>query len=160
MSQYQPPQQPPQPPAPQPSPFGPPPQQGYAPPPGQPQPPFGQASFGQQQGGFPQQPYQAAPSGPGLFDTSFAQPTTPKVAKLAFVSIIVVAAGLVLMGLFGAIASFSAAGIGGAGVVLAGVAQLVLFPALGFAVLTLGRLLVEYFVETHKARQAAASDGD
>lgn len=123
----------------------------------QPQPQFGQP-------GFPQQGFQQTPSVPGLFDTTFAKPTTPKVAKTAYLSVIVLAGTLVLFGLFSAISSFSAAaslsslaGGGGAGYVLAGIGQLLFLPALGFAVLTLGRLAIEYFVETHKAREAAAS---
>ncbi|WP_420111181.1 DUF4282 domain-containing protein [Pseudactinotalea sp.] len=169
MSQYQPPQGGS---APQPSPF---PQQ--QPPQGfgqqsqapqgfgqqsQPQPQFGQPGFNQQQG-YPQQGFQPQPpAAPGLFDTTFAKPTTPKVASTAYIALIVLAGTLVLYGLFGAISSFSAAASmgqygGGAGYVLAGIGQLLFLPALGFAVLTLGRLTIEYFVETHKARQAAAS---
>lgn len=174
MSQYQPPQQPHGNPGAQPSPFGQQPPAGYGqqPPQGygqqqQPQPPFGQASFGQQsQPGYPQQPYQA-PAEPGLLDTTFAKPTTPKIAKPAFVAVIVLAASLTLMGLLSAISSFSNAAAyasfdGGvsASAVLTGIAQLVFFPALGFAVLTVGRLLIEYFVETHKAREKAAAKTD
>lgn len=176
MSQYQPPQpQGPGQPAPQPTPFGQPqpgqPQptqpQGYGQP-GfgqQPQPPFGQQGFGQQSGfgqqGFPQQPAE-----PGLLDTTFAKPTTPKVARTAYLAVIVLAGALVLMGLLLAISSFSSAatlaGLGGSGAagVLAGIGQLVLFPALGFAVLTVGRLAIEYFLETHKAREQAARSKD
>lgn len=128
------------------------------------QPQFGQQGFGQQQG-YPQQGFQPqGPTEPGLFDTTFAKPTTPKVAKLAYTAVIVLAGALVLYGLFAAISSFSAGaslsgipGGGGVGYVLIGIAQLVFLPALGFVVLTLGRLTVEYFVETHKAREAAAA---
>ncbi|GAB2600451.1 DUF4282 domain-containing protein [Pseudactinotalea suaedae] len=172
MSQYQPPQGGP---TPQPSPF---PQQqapqgfgqGSQAPQGfgqQSQPQFGQqsqAQFGQP--GFPQQGFQQPPAEPGLFDTSFARPTTPKVAKTAYISVIVLAGTLVLYGLFSAISSFSTAasmsdypGGGGASFVLAGIGQLLLLPALGFAILTLGRLAIEYFVQTHKAREAAATAG-
>src|SRR5690606_8637821 len=121
--------------------------QGFAP----------QQGFGPQQGGYPQ-----TPAGPGLFDTTFATPNTPKIAKPAFIAVIVFAGALVLYGLFAAISSFSVAASmtnygGGAGYVLTGIGQLVFLPALGFAVLTLGRLTIEYFVETHKAREAAAA---
>lgn len=174
MSQYQPPQQPQGGPAPQPSPFG---QQSQAPQYGQqqpqygqqqpqqnqPQPPFGQASFNQQPGYQAPYPPQATPAEPGLFDTSFAKPVTPKIAKTAYIAVIVLAAAITLMGLFGAISSFSdAAAYAGYGTtassVLSGIAQLVFYPALGFVVLSLGRLTIEYFVETHKARQATASE--
>ena len=166
MSQYQPPQQPQG--SPQPSPFGQQSQapQGYGQPPQQqpqqPQPPFGQASFGQQPG-FQQPAYQPqAPAEPGLFDTTFAKPTTPKVAKTAYLAVIVLAGAITLMGLFAAISSFSAAAdyaqYGSvAGSILSGIAQLVFYPALAFAILALGRLTIEYFVETHKARQSSAS---
>jgi hypothetical protein len=161
MSQYQPPQQPQGSPGPlpgqQPSPFGQPqPGQGY----GQPQPPFGQASFGQHsQPGYPQPGFQPQPPAePGLFDTTFAKPQTPKLAKTAYIAVIVLAGALTLTGLFSAISSFSNAGFyGGAVSVLRGIAELVLYPALGFVVLTVGRLAIEYFVETHKAREKADS---
>lgn len=178
MSQYQPPQQPQGVPAPpptsQPSPFGQQPggqQPGYGqqPPPGYgQQPPFGQASFGQQgQPGYPQQGYQQqVPAEPGLFDTTFAKPTTPKVAKTAYIALIVLAGVLTVTGILLAISSFSATvamasfGSSTTGGVLASIAQLVLYPALGFAVLTVGRLAIEYFVETHKAREKAAAKAD
>jgi len=171
MSQYQPPQGGP---TPQPSPFPQPsqPPQGFGQqsqaPQGfgqQSQPQFGQPGFGQQQG-YPQQSFQQPSAEPGLFDTTFAKPTTPKVAKTAYISVIVLASTLVLFGLFSAISSFSTAasmadypGGGGAGFVLAGIGQLLFLPALGFAILTLGRLAIEYFVQTHKAREAAATAG-
>lgn len=171
MSQYQPPQQ--GGPAPQPSPFGPPQQQGFGPQGGQPpqgygqqQPPFGQASYGQQPAGYPgQQPgYPAPPAEPGLFDTSFEKPTTAKVAKTAYVAVIVLAGALALVGLFEAIRWFaSAAGQygTGAGGVLSGVGALVLYPALGLVVLTIGRLVIENFVQAHRARERAAkASGD
>lgn len=166
MSQYQPPQGGP---TPQPSPF---PQQQppsfgqqSQPPQGfgqQSQPQFGQPGFGQQQG-YPQQGFQRqAAAEPGLFDTTFAKPITPKVAKTAYIAVIVLAVTLVVFGLFIAIASFSTGASvsgyglgGGAGYVLTGIGQLLLLPASGFAILTVGRLAIEYFVETHKAREAA-----
>jgi hypothetical protein len=150
MSQYQPPQGGP---PPQPSPF---PQQPAPAPQG-----FGQQSqapqgFGPQ--GYPEQSFQQGPVEPGLFDTSFARPTTLKVAKPAYVAVIVLAASLVVYGLVQAIASFALGGVSGdASYVLVGIGQLVFLPAAGFAVLTLGRLTIEYFVETHKARERAAA---
>lgn len=165
MSQYQPPQGGPTPqggPAPQPSPFPQQPQgfgQQSQPPQGfgqQSQPPFPQQGFGAQQG-YQQQGFAQGPAEPGLFDTTFATPITPKVAKLGYVAIIVTAGALVLYGLVSAISSFSLGGLyGGASYVLIGIGQLVFFPAAGFTVLTLGRLAIEFFLETHKARAAAA----
>lgn len=160
MSQYQPPQQP----SPQPSPFGQQPQQpqpGYGQP--QPQPPFGQASFNQQQPGLPQPSYPPqAPAEPGLFDTTFAKPVTPRIAKTAYVAVIVLAGAITLMGLFAAISSFSNAAAlapygGTASAILTGIGQLVFFPALAFAILSLGRLTIEYFVETHRERQSTSA---
>lgn len=159
MSQYQPPQGGP---APQPSPF---PQQ-------QPPPGFGQQSqapqgYGQQsqapQGfapqGYPPQTFQQGPVEPGLFDTTFAKPTTLKVAKPAYIAVIVVAVALVVHGLMQAISSFSMAGTyGGVSYVLVGIGQLLFLPAAGIAVLTLGRLTIEYFVQTHKARERAEAE--
>ncbi len=170
MSQYQPPQQ-------QPSPFGQPQQQPQQPPQGygqQPpqgygqQQPFGQASFGQQsQPGYPQQGQQGyqpqAPSEPGLFDTTFAKPLTPKLAKTAYLAVMILAGVLALFGLLGAIQYFaSAASQYGTGItgVLSGIASLVLFPAIGFVVLTVGRLVIEYFLESHKSREKASTSSD
>lgn len=155
MSQYQPPQQG----AAQPSPFGQPAQpQGYGQQPQQPQPPFGQASFNQQPG-FPQPGYQPQASAqPGLLDTTFATPITTKIAKTSYIAVIVLTGAITLMGLFAAISSFSAAAAYApygsiAGSILTGIGQLVFYPALAFVILTLGRMTIEYFVETHKARQ-------
>ncbi|WP_156250279.1 DUF4282 domain-containing protein [Pseudactinotalea terrae] len=159
MSQYQPPQGGP---APQPSPF---PQQ--QPPPGfgqQSQPPQG---FGQQSQapqafapqGYPQPTFQQGPAEPGLFDTTFAKPTTLKVARPAYIAVIAVAASLVVYGLMQAISSFSMGGMyGGVGYVLVGIGQLLFLPSAGFAVLTLGRMTIEHFVQTHKARERAAAE--
>lgn len=127
-------------------------QQGYG---QQSQAPAGYAPQGYAPPGYAQQP--GGSSGVGLFDTSFATPSTPKVAKLAYVSLIVLAIVFTVVGVLQAIGQFSlaAAPYGGGGYqVLSGIVSLILWPAIGFGLLTLGRLTVEYFVETHKARQA------
>ncbi|MFV0254037.1 MAG: DUF4282 domain-containing protein [Beutenbergiaceae bacterium] len=141
MSQYQPPQHPSQQ-QPHPSQQPPPQPMGYQPPQG----------------------YQAPPASPGLFDTSFRIPITEKIAKTAHIAVMVLAGALVLTGLLRAIANFSDAfslsSYGGSSWVITGVATLFLYPAAGFAVLTLGRLAIEYFVQSHRAREAALAGGN
>lgn len=155
MSQYQPPQQPaPGAPAPQPSPFAQPPQPGY----GQPQQAFGQASQPPPPG-YQGQPSYQSPAEPGLFDTTFAKPTTPKVAKTAYLAVMLLAGALVLVGMLQAIGQIANAvefsGFGsGASSLLYGIGTLVFYPAVGFVVLTVGRLVIEYFVEEYRAREA------
>ncbi len=75
------------------------------------------------------------------------------------------AGALTLVGLLSAIASFASAatlaGLGGSSTsaVLGGIGQLLLYPAAGFVVLTLGRLAVEHAVWAHKDReQRGATD--
>ncbi|WP_147916876.1 hypothetical protein [Ruania zhangjianzhongii] len=134
---------------------------------------YGQASAPQNpQGGYAQAPQQQ-PGGyaqaggfasggqyptsgnPGLFDTSFAVSSTQRTAKLAYVAIIVVAGALALAGLFRAVAQFANVSFGGASVVLGGLASLLIYGAIGFAVLAVGRLVVDFFVQEDKKREAS-----
>ncbi|TDE89645.1 DUF4282 domain-containing protein [Occultella glacieicola] len=116
----------------------------------------GQQGFGGQYGGAP---YPTAPGGPGLFDTEFAQPSTLKTAKLAYIAIIVLAGVLAVGGLFNAIGQFWAFGpYGSVGSLLGGIVSLVSGAALGFVVLTVGRLFVDYFVQQAKALESTKSE--
>ncbi|UFU04986.1 hypothetical protein [Ruania halotolerans] len=101
--------------------------------------------------------YPAGPQGPGLFDTSFATSTIGKTAKLAFVAVILLAGALAVSGLFSAIAQFSQLRFGGAVSVLSGLIDLVVYGGLAFAVLVLGRLLVDHVVQSAKEREAVAA---
>jgi hypothetical protein len=113
---------------------------------------YGQPDFGGQYGGAP---YPTAPGGPGLFDTEFATPSTLKTAKLAYIAIIILAIVLAVGGLFNAIGQFAYVGAyGGAGELLRGLAMLIGGFALGFVVLTVGRLFVDYFVQQTKALES------
>lgn len=133
---------------------------------------YGQASQ-QQSGGYGQAPPQQQPGGyaqsggfapsgqyptsgnPGLFDTSFAVSSTQRTAQLAYVAIMVVAGALVLAGLFLAVAQFANVTYGGAGAVLSGLASLLVYGAIGFAILTVGRLVVDFFVQEDKKRSSS-----
>ncbi|SED95874.1 hypothetical protein [Ruania alba] len=178
MSQYQPPQG--QPPVPGAAPpgdaYGQPAQQGGYGHPAQPggaygqQPPPGDyaqqpSAYGQpgtHAAGAPAQPgapmsYPAGPQGPGLFDTTFTTSTIAKTAKPAFVAVIVLSGALALAGLFSAIAQFAQLRFGGAVSALGGLIDLVLYGGLAFAVLVLGRLLVDHVVQSAKEREAVAA---
>ena len=136
------------------------PQGGYAHAPQQ--QPGGYAQAPQQQpggyaqpGGFAQGGHYPTSGGPGLFDTNFAVSSTQRTAKLAYVAIIVVAGALALAGLFTAVAQFANLTYGGASVVLSGLASLLVYGAIAFAVLTVGRLVVDFFVQEDKKREAS-----
>ena len=66
----------------------------------------------------------------------------------------VVAGALALAGLFTAVAQFANVSFGGATVVLNGLASLLIYGAFAFAVLTVGRLVVDFFVQEDKKREA------
>ena len=108
-----------------------------------------------QPGGFAQGGHYPTSGGPGLFDTNFAVSSTQRTAKLAYVAIIVVAGALALAGLFTAVAQFANVTYGGASVVLGGLASLLVYGAIAFAVLTVGRLVVDFFVQEDKKREAS-----
>src|SRR5690625_314772 len=129
-----------------------------------PQPPapgYGQGSMPPQSGGYAQQPQggygyggQYPTSGnPGLFDTTFAVSSTQKTARLAYVAVIVFAGVLGLTAILDAIGQFSAIRYGGICSVLGGLTSLILFGALAFGVLTVGRLVIDFFVQEDKKRQ-------
>ncbi|QOR69288.1 hypothetical protein IM660_11280 [Ruania alkalisoli] len=101
--------------------------------------------------------YTARASGPGLFDTTFASSTIRSTAKTAFVAVILLAGGLAFTGMFSAIADFSQLRYGGFGLVLYGLSDLVLYGALAFAVLVLGRLLIDHVVQSANEREAVAA---
>ncbi len=102
-------------------------------------------------------PYPARASGPGLFDTTFSTSTIRSTAKTAFIAVILLAGGLAFTGVFSAIADFSQLRYGGFGLVLYGLSDLVLYGALAFAVLVLGRLLIDHVVQSATEREAVAA---
>lgn len=147
-----------------------------------PQAGYGQASvpqqaapgYGQLPGGFTQQPggftqpggyaqqHQSGPGygaqyptsgNPGLFDTTFAVSSTQQTAKLAYIAVIIFAGVLALTAIFRAIGQFSAVRYGGVSSVLGGLTSLILYGALAFGVLTVGRLVIDFFVQEDKKRQ-------
>ena|SRR5699024_773225 len=89
---------------------------------------------------------------PGLLDTSFIVPTTQQTAKVAYVAVICLCAVLTLVGLFRAIGHFAAIQYSGITAILGGLSSLLLHGALAFAVLTVGRLAIDYFVQEDRKR--------
>lgn len=89
---------------------------------------------------------------PGLLDTSFATSTTQQTAKWAYVAVIILSAVLVLVGLFGAVGDFATIEFSGITAVLRGLSSLLLYGGLALVVLTVGRLVVDYFVQEDRKR--------
>ncbi|UFU04722.1 hypothetical protein LQF12_09680 [Ruania suaedae] len=136
-------------------------------PPGYGPPAYGQPGYGQpgpgRPGSGPPTGYAGAPHPanrrPGLFDTSFAVSTIATTARPAFIGVILLAGALAFAGLLSAIADFSQLRYGGAVYVLLGLKELVLYGALAFAVLTLGRLLIDHVVQSAAQRRPRAPEG-
>ncbi len=105
------------------------------------------------QGGYGYAGQYPVASNPGLFDTTFAVSSTQRTARLAYVAIIIFSGVLALTAILDAIAQFSAIRFGGVSSVLGGLTSLILFGALAFGVLTVGRLVIDYFVQEDKKRQ-------
>jgi len=104
-----------------------------------------------QPGAVPARP--GYPTGrPGLLDTSFIVSTTQQTARVAYVAVVCLCAVLALVGLFRTIGHFAAIQYSGITAILGGLSSLLLYGALAFAVLTVGRLVIDYFVQEDRKR--------
>ncbi|HLR27566.1 MAG TPA: hypothetical protein VK086_02645 [Ruania sp.] len=92
------------------------------------------------------------PGRPGLLDTSFTVPTTQQTAKVAYIAVICLCAVLVLVGLLRTVGHFAAIQYSGVAAILGGLSSLLLYGALAFAVLTVGRLVIDYLVQEDRKR--------
>src|SRR5699024_90041 len=92
------------------------------------------------------------PGRPGLLDTSFTVPTTQPAAKVAYIAVICLCAVLVLVGLLRTVGHFAAIQYSGVAAILGGLSSLLLYGALAFAVLTVGRLVIDYLVQEDRKR--------
>lgn len=92
-------------------------------------------------------------------DMSFQRPVIEKIAKPAFVAVLVLAIVLVLRGLFVLISDFinMAAFSGSASYALLGLSSFLYYCGAGFLVLVLGRLIIEHILHSHRARVAASA---
>ncbi|WP_022918044.1 hypothetical protein [Ruania albidiflava] len=127
----------------------PPPAHGYGQPSAPQQPGLGQ----QQPGGYAYGGQYPTAGSSGLFDTTFAVSSTQRTAKLAYLAVIVFSGVLALTAILDAIAEFSAIRFGGIASVLGGLTSLIFYGALAFGVLTVGRLVIDFFVQEDKKRQ-------
>ncbi|ACQ79917.1 hypothetical protein Bcav_1661 [Beutenbergia cavernae DSM 12333] len=141
------------------------PSQGYAQPGAAGQPAPAQQQWGAHPG-QPQHPgyggqYQpVARTEPGffgrLFDTKFAHLVAPKYVSGAYIAVIIVAGVFTLSGLVNAVNTLSlgASLYGSATTVLSGLVQILVAPAIGLAILLVGRLALE--AVTHLASSSAS----
>ena len=126
------------------------------------QQPYGGPQAGGPQYGAPR--YGAPASGGGLFDTNLRTLITPRLAKTANLAIIILAGVIALAGLLEAISILSSAaafgGFGGSSAtyVLGGIIALLRGPALAFVILTVGRLVVEFFLTQHRLAEGATKN--
>lgn len=114
--------------------------------------PAGYSGQGNFQQGPPQQGYSSYAGGsgggaPGLFSGDFSRSAIPQTAKIAHLAVLILAIVFAAAGLIEAILYFTSS-YGGSQAVLTGIIALVKGPALGFAVLALGRLFIDFVVRS------------